>query len=134
MRRVLDKGWELLNKAEAEGDTRAALVALREVRASLESIDAMRSRADEAKRADQQSQISVVVNSYIDAIKNGAEVLAVKAALPDSRDSGHDQQPTDPTPALPSSATDTRSESCAIVPLRRPRPVVGAVGYLQGLR
>src|SRR5215469_18530364 len=31
MRRVLDKGWELLNKAESEGDTRAALVALREI-------------------------------------------------------------------------------------------------------
>jgi hypothetical protein len=44
------------------------------------------------------------------------------------------EQPTEPTPALPSSATDTSSESCAIVPLRRPRPMGSIVRYLQGFR
>jgi len=131
--RVLDKGWELLNKAESEGDTRGAVVALREVRASLESIDAMLSRADEAKRAEQRSQISVVVNPYIDAAKSGDHVSPVRAVSPNSRDSGH-QQPTEPVPALPSSATEAGSESCAIVPLRRPRPMGSIVRYLQGMR
>jgi hypothetical protein len=51
LRRVLDKAWELLEKFEAEGDTRGAVVALREVRASLESIEAMQSRVDDVKRA-----------------------------------------------------------------------------------
>jgi hypothetical protein len=51
MQRVQRKAWELLAKAESEGDTRGAVVALREVRASLEAIDALRSRADGVKEA-----------------------------------------------------------------------------------
>lgn len=43
MRRVLNKGRELLEKFEAEGDTRGAIVALREVRATLEAMDTMQS-------------------------------------------------------------------------------------------
>jgi hypothetical protein len=51
LRRVLGKAWELLNRAESEGDTRGAVVALREVRASLEAIDSMQSKVDEVKQA-----------------------------------------------------------------------------------
>jgi hypothetical protein len=51
LRRVLRKAWELLSKAESEGDTRGAVVALREVRASLETIDAMQSKVGEVKQA-----------------------------------------------------------------------------------
>ena len=95
------------------------------VRSECRLIDAMQSRADEAKRAEQRSQISVVVSSYIDDAKNGDEASPVKAELLDS---------TEPTPALPSSATDTGSESCAIVPLSRPRPMGSIVRYRQGFR
>lgn len=38
MKRVLDKAWALTDKAEREGDTRGAVVALREVRESLEAL------------------------------------------------------------------------------------------------
>lgn len=51
LQRVLDKAWELLNKAESEGDPRGAVVALREVRATLETIEAMQSEVDELKQA-----------------------------------------------------------------------------------
>jgi hypothetical protein len=50
MRRVLDKGRELLEKFEAEGDTRGAIVALREVRATLEAMDTMQPAIDAAKQ------------------------------------------------------------------------------------
>ena len=46
MRRVLDKAWELLGKAEAEGDHRASIVALREVRECLESLGKMLAKAE----------------------------------------------------------------------------------------
>ena len=39
MRRVQQKAWELLARAESEGDHRGAIVALREVRECLESLD-----------------------------------------------------------------------------------------------
>ena len=50
MRRVLDKGRELLEKFEAEGDTRGAIVALREVRATLEAMDTMQPPIDAAEQ------------------------------------------------------------------------------------
>ena len=136
MRRALDKGWELFNKAESKGNTRGAIVALREVRASLESIEAMQSRVDEAKWAEQQPQISIVVNSRLAAIKNGNEVSPVKPALPNSRNSDDDHHPTEPAPALPpgSSASEAGSQPCAIVPPRGPRPKGSIVRYLQGMR
>jgi hypothetical protein len=46
MQRVLSKAWELLAKAEAEGDHRASIVALREVRECLESLGEMLAKAD----------------------------------------------------------------------------------------
>jgi hypothetical protein len=50
MRRLLEKGRELLQKFEAEGDTRGAIVAVRELRATLEAMDTMQSRVDEVKQ------------------------------------------------------------------------------------
>jgi hypothetical protein len=50
MRSLLNKGWELLQKFEAEGDTRGAIVAVRELRATLEVMDTMQSRVDEVKQ------------------------------------------------------------------------------------
>jgi hypothetical protein len=51
MQRVQQKAWEILARAEAEGDTRGSVVALREVREVLESIGAMLARAEALKAA-----------------------------------------------------------------------------------
>jgi len=45
MRRVQRKAWELLAKTESEGDHRASIVALREVRECLESLGEMLAKA-----------------------------------------------------------------------------------------
>jgi hypothetical protein len=45
MRRVQRKAWELLARTESDGDHRASIVALREVRECLESLGAMLARA-----------------------------------------------------------------------------------------
>jgi hypothetical protein len=45
MRRVQRKTWELLSRTESEGDHRASIVALREVRECLESLGEMLSHA-----------------------------------------------------------------------------------------
>jgi len=45
MRHVQRKAWELLGKTESEGDHRASIVALREVRECLESLGEMLSHA-----------------------------------------------------------------------------------------
>jgi hypothetical protein len=45
MRRVQHKAWDLLAKTESDGDHRASIVALREVRGCLESLGAMLARA-----------------------------------------------------------------------------------------
>jgi hypothetical protein len=41
MRRVQQKAWDLLAKTESEGDHRASIVALREVRECIESLGEM---------------------------------------------------------------------------------------------
>jgi hypothetical protein len=43
-RRVPEKAWKLLSRMEQEGDHRGAVVALREVRESLEALDSMMAR------------------------------------------------------------------------------------------
>ncbi len=48
MRRVQRKAWELLAKMENEGDHRGSVVALREVRECMESLDAMLAKAQGA--------------------------------------------------------------------------------------
>ena len=45
MRRVQRKAWELLAKTESDGDHRASIVALREVRECLESLGETLARA-----------------------------------------------------------------------------------------
>ena len=45
MRRVQRKAWELLSRTESEGDHRASIVALREVRECLESLGGMLAKA-----------------------------------------------------------------------------------------
>ena len=49
MRRVQRKAWELVAKAESEGDHRGAIVALREVRECLESLGDMLAKAGAAQ-------------------------------------------------------------------------------------
>ena len=44
--RIRAKAWELLQRAENEGDTRGAVVALREVRECLETLGSLLSSAD----------------------------------------------------------------------------------------
>jgi len=46
MRRVQCKAWELLAKTESEGDHRASIVALREVRECVESLGEMLAKAE----------------------------------------------------------------------------------------
>ena len=46
MRRVLAKLWQLLAKAESEGDTRGAVVAAREVRECLVSLNGLLTKAE----------------------------------------------------------------------------------------
>jgi len=46
MRRIQRKAWELLAKTESEGDNRASIVALREVRECLESLGEMLANAE----------------------------------------------------------------------------------------
>ena len=41
MKRVLDRAWALTDKAEHAGDHRGAIVALREVRESLEALNTL---------------------------------------------------------------------------------------------
>jgi hypothetical protein len=48
MRRMNRKAWELLGKAESEGDYRGAIVGLREARECIEAQEKMLSRAAEA--------------------------------------------------------------------------------------
>jgi hypothetical protein len=48
MRRMNRKAWDLLGKAESEGDYRGAIVGLREARECIEAQDKMLSRAAEA--------------------------------------------------------------------------------------
>ena len=55
MRQVQLKAWELLAKTEADGDHRASIVALREVRECLESLGAMLAKAGAGSSLKHQS-------------------------------------------------------------------------------
>jgi len=46
MKRVLEKAWELLGKLESEGDYRGAIVAAREARECLESLNGLVKKAE----------------------------------------------------------------------------------------
>lgn len=53
MRCVLRKAWELLAKTESEGDHRASIVALREVRECLETLGEMLAKAGAVNQAEE---------------------------------------------------------------------------------
>ena len=59
MRRVQQKAWELLDKTEAEGDHRGAIVALREVRECLGALDELLAKAGIG--ADSQAPREIVI-------------------------------------------------------------------------
>jgi hypothetical protein len=61
MRRVHHKAWELLGRAESEGDHRGAIVALREVRECLESLGVMLAKTNGAKSAMDGPPTKVIV-------------------------------------------------------------------------
>ena len=61
MRRVQQKAWELLGRAESEGDHRGAIVALREVRECLESLGEMLAKAETANGGGKGPQMKIVV-------------------------------------------------------------------------
>jgi hypothetical protein len=61
MRQVLRKAWELLAKAEAEGDHRGAIVALREVRECLESLGELLGHVAVPTPGEPVSQIEIVL-------------------------------------------------------------------------
>jgi hypothetical protein len=59
MRRVHRKAWELLARAESDGDHRGAIVALREVRECLESLGEMLAMTDAANGAANSPRTSI---------------------------------------------------------------------------
>ena len=65
--RVQGKLWAVLAKMEAEGDNRGAIVALREIRESLETIDRMTTR--EAGGAGELAGINEVAERISEALK-----------------------------------------------------------------
>jgi hypothetical protein len=54
--RVRAKAWELMNRAEGEGDTRGAVVALREARGCLETLGSLLSTAAGVSLADAKNE------------------------------------------------------------------------------
>jgi hypothetical protein len=128
MKRVLAKAWELLGKMELAGDYRGAIVAAREVRECLESLNGLVTKAEGAS-----ARINVIVeNIGIEAAKRGSPTtMQLK---------GDSTSELEPRPAslshaeLPPATPASQSNRFAIVPARKVRPLVGAVGYLQGMR
>jgi hypothetical protein len=62
MQRVQRKAWELLAKMEEEGDHRGSVVALREVRECMKSLDDMLARAEALKSAGPAEMLVKVVH------------------------------------------------------------------------
>ena len=128
MKRVLAKAWELLGKMELAGDYRGAIVAAREVRECLESLNGLVTNAEGA-------------SARINAIVENIGVAAAKRGSPTTMQLKGDstselelkQASVSQAELLPPMPT-SQSNSVAIMPPRRPRPVVGAVRYLKGLR
>lgn len=117
MRRVLAKAWELLGKIESTGDYRGAIVALREVRECLESLNTLVAKAE-----DGSARINVVIeNIGVETAKDSMSELEPRPASVSQAEL---------LPPMPAS----QSNRVAIVPTRKVRPLVGAVGYLQGMR
>jgi hypothetical protein len=78
IRRMNRKAWELLGKAEAEGDFRGAIVALREARECVESQDAMLARAIKAEALTSPPEIRIEIVE-VGARPSEAKVMAPEA-------------------------------------------------------
>jgi hypothetical protein len=79
MRRVQRKAWELLARTESDGDHRASIVALREVRECLKALGEMLAKADAANGSPKQEEKfdpSVLSDDELWAL----EALTAKAA------------------------------------------------------
>ena len=77
MRRVRRKAWELLSKTESEGDHRASIVALREVRECLKSLGEMLSQAnavDPKPPQDEQMDFSRLTDEQLNQL---LEIMAI---------------------------------------------------------
>ena len=123
MRRVLAKAWELLGKAESVDDYRGVIVALREVRECLESLNSLVMRAEGGS-----GSINVVINCIGEPVQlqEGPTVRGETAtATPPNKRNPRDQLPPEPASVrqatLPpvSSATETGSQPW---PRRPPSP------------
>ena len=71
MRRMQRKAWELLSKTESEGDHRASIVALREVRECLKSLGAMLSQAnavDTKPAQDERMDFSLLTDEQLNQL------------------------------------------------------------------
>lgn len=78
LRRMNRKAWDLLGKAESEGDYRGAIVGLREARETIEAQDKMLARASEGGYGKQPFIVSVVFSkplSVEEAEGGAAQVL-----------------------------------------------------------
>ena len=61
MRRVQHKAWELLGKAEADGDVRGAIVALREARECVGTLDDLLGKAAVRETGAEQPQLQIAI-------------------------------------------------------------------------
>ena len=71
MRRVQQKAWDLLAKAEAAGDTRGAIVALREVRECVGSLGDMLAQAGQT----QTPNVDVLLRIQAESVKVADEIM-----------------------------------------------------------
>jgi hypothetical protein len=69
IRRMNRKAWELLGKAESEGDYRGAIVALREARECIESQDRMLSRAAQTGADGGHVRIAVLLAEFRERLR-----------------------------------------------------------------
>ncbi|HXH51419.1 MAG TPA: hypothetical protein VNM47_18935 [Terriglobia bacterium] len=69
------KAWDLLGKAELEGDYRGAIVGLREARECIEAQDKMLARASESDFARSQFVVNVV---YSQSVRDDPESAAAQ--------------------------------------------------------
>lgn len=65
LRRMNQKAWDLLGKAESEGDYRGAIVGLREARECIEAQDKMLARASESNFGRPELVVNVVYSQPV---------------------------------------------------------------------
>jgi hypothetical protein len=80
MRRAQRKAWALLDKAEAEGDVRGAIVALREARECIESLGEMLSRATAGQGGN--TNLAALMLERIRRLREASESSAIPEPAP----------------------------------------------------